>query len=230
MSSVHITSATFEGPFDLLVSLIEDKKMAISDVSLSVVTEQYLQYIEQHAEISAEDVSDFLVVATKLVLHKSRQLIPQFFPEEEDGPSLEKQLSLYKAFVEASAHIQRYWEKRTIGFFRHEPLRKNEEFVPPKNATQYHVHNAMLRLVKRLTPRKPLPQVRMEETQSVKEKISEIRQVLRRASKIHFSQVVGNTKTKSDIILGFLAVLELVKQEDVTLQQDHTYGDIIIST
>lgn len=229
MSNLHIKSAVFDGPFELLVSLIDDKKMAIGDVALSEVTEQYLAYLEQHVEISAQDVSDFLVVATKLVLHKSRQLIPQFFPEEEDGPSLQKQLTLYKVFVEASAHIGRFWEKDTMGFFRHEPVRKKEGFVPPANVSPDTLERAMSRLVKRLAPRKPLPRVRMEKTQSVKEKIGEIRRVLQRASRMHFSQVVSEAKTKSDIILGFLAVLELVKQRDVTLKQDATYGDIIIS-
>ncbi len=118
MSSVHITSATFVRTFLIYWSLLlKIKRWQLVTCRCRRLPNNICSILNSTQKYQPRMYQIFLVVATKLVLHKSRQLIPQFFPEEEDGPSLEKQLSLYKAFVEASAHIQRYWEKRTTGFF-----------------------------------------------------------------------------------------------------------------
>ncbi len=218
----------FSGPLDLLLSLIEDEKMDITTVSLSTVTEQYLKYIDEHEEIPAEELADFLTVAAKLLLLKSKLLLPKFLPEEDEEPDLASQLRLYKAFVEASRTVHRLWLSEKRGVFRVEPVRKVEGFVPPENVTVDSLHTRMVQLLKRLKPLKALPKTTIDKTVSLKEKIHHIRMLLSKDKKVLFHEVLDNTRNKTEVIVGFLALLELVKQRSAILQQDETFSDIVI--
>lgn len=224
----HLTLKQFEGPFDLLLSLIDQRKLEITEVALSEVTEQYLQYLDSLEGDRADYIADFLVVATKLLLLKSRSLLPQFLPDEDDGPGLEEQLKLYKMYVDASRHIETYWESNTRTFFREEPTRKVEEFVPPVNATQDRLHASMVQLIKRLKPPKPLPKVEIDKTVSLKQKVQHIRTLLQKTKQVRFHEVLSVANNRSEIIVGFLALLELVKQRSVHLNQDESFGDILV--
>src|SRR3989344_5914455 len=99
----------FEGPLDLLLQLIERQELNITEVSLAAVTEQYLVYLSEHNDIAHEDLADFLVVAAKLLLLKSRLLLPELFvdDEEEAGTSLAEQLAVYRLYVKASHKLAR---------------------------------------------------------------------------------------------------------------------------
>ena len=131
--AVKVKTTHFSGPLDLLLSLIAEKKMSITELALAEVTEQYVHSIDALEEKDPDELADFLVIATKLLLLKSKSLLPQFFPEEEDGPSLAEQLKLYKAFVDASKKIHAIWEQSNNIYFRIEPTRRPTEFIPPEN-------------------------------------------------------------------------------------------------
>src|SRR3989338_1878896 len=106
----ELTLDQFSGPLDLLLSLLEESKLNISEVSLSSITEQYLTYLDTLEDNRAEELADFLVVGSRLLLLKSKMLLPQFAPEEDEGTSLEEQLRLYKVFLEASKGVNRLWQ------------------------------------------------------------------------------------------------------------------------
>lgn len=218
----------FSGPLDLLLSLIQEKKLDISEVAISEVTEQYLEYLDTLEENRAEELADFLVIASKLLLFKSNLLLPQFVPEEDEGPSLEDQLRLYKMFVERSKDINNLWLNENRGFFRIEPLRKAKEFVPPTNLVLEKMHESMLQLVNRIAPPKELPQARIDKAVSVKEKIDSIRMLLRKSKSFSFREVLQSSQNKTEVIVGFLAMLELVKQRMIGLRQQESFGDIVI--
>lgn len=218
----------FEGPFDLLLSLIGEQKLSISEVSLSEITEQYLQYLDKIEKNRAEEMADFLVVATRLLLLKSKLLLPQFTLEEELGPSLEEQLRLYKAFVEASREINKLWLSDNMSVFRVEPPRKMEYFVPPNNLILDGLHQNMVQLVSRLKPPKPLPETRIDKAVSMKDKVDFIRKLLRKSKRISFNEILNSASNRTELIIGFLALLELVKQRAVALQQTKVFEDIVI--
>lgn len=218
----------FEGPYDLLLALISEKKLDITEISLSEVTEQFLQHLDGLEMRRAETLADFLVVGTKLLLLKSRMLLPQFAPEEDEGPSLEDQLKLYKAFLDASKKINTLWEGEGHGAFRIEPPRRPEGFVAPANLDSGQLRESMLQLINRLRPPKALPQTQIDRAITMKQKIDHVRTMLSKRSSFSFHEVLDSSQNKTEVIVGFLALLELVKAQVVGLSQDETYGDILI--
>jgi len=218
----------FNGPLDLLLALLGENKLDITELALSEITEQYLAHLDTIDESKTAELADFLVIAAKLLLLKSKSLLPQFMPEEEEGQSLEDQLRLYKLFVEASKQLNARWVSGQRSAFRIEPPRKIEAFVPPESLTRDKLHGSMLRVVERLAPPKPLPKTHIDKTVSVKEKINHIRGILKKRTKTTFHEILADAGNKTELIVGFLALLELVKLKHVSLSQDQTFSNIVI--
>lgn len=228
--NIDITLEQFSGPLDMLLSLIERQKLPISEVSLSAVTEQYLTLIEHLEEKNPDDLADFLVVAAKLLLYKSRMLLPHFLPDDEDdGPTLEDQLRLYHAFLDASKHINSRWLSGKYALFRVEPPRKLEGFVPPFNMSLGIMEQNMIQLVSQLQPAKELPSTMIDKTVTLKHTIEKIRNMFKKGTNLSFNKILGGSQNKTEIIISFLALLELVKQRHILLKQDSQFSDILIT-
>jgi segregation and condensation protein A len=228
MVSINLKLDQFSGPLDLLLSLIADEKLDITTIALSRVTEQYLDYLGQVDEKDANELADFLVVATRLLLLKSRALLPQLMPEPDDGPSLEAQLRLYKIFVDASKKIQKLWSSADGGHWRIEPPRRSEVFVPPENVSVERLRGIMVQLINRLRPPKALPRTVIDKSVSIQEKIERIRSLFRQVKSLSFLEMVNESRSRTEIIISFMAILELMKQQVVTLSQEDQFGDIVI--
>jgi segregation and condensation protein A len=219
----------FEGPLDLLLSLIEQEQLNISEVSLSEITENFLKTVSE-IEDRTEDLADFLVIATKLLYLKSRLLLPYLYPaEEEGGVGLADQLKLYKRFVDASEHVHELWQRLLVSYGRIEPPLKPEGFFVPANAQAGNLHSAMHLLLKRLKPVNPLPQLSIDRTVSVKEKIESIYEALRKIKQLSFKEMLGKVESRSEVIVTFLAILELVKQEKVAIDQVDSFADMTLT-
>ena len=225
---MQVNTANFSGPLDLLLSMITERKLEVTAVALSEVTEQYLGYVETMDEEQAMEIADFLVIASKLVLFKSRSLLPNFFPEEEDEQDLAEQLRLYKAFVDASKKLQETWLESVGMAFRNHPVEMPTEFAPPENLKAATMRVSMVQLIERLTPPKALPKVRIDKTVSLKEKIQVLKEKLKKVKQLFFHETLQSQKNTSEVVVGFLAMLELVKQRSISIEQEHTFGDIMI--
>lgn len=223
-----ITIDQFTGPFSLLLSLIDDEKLSISELSLSDVTEQYLVYLDTLEEKKADELSDFLVVASRLLLLKARLLLPQLLPEEEEGPNLADQLRLYKMFVKASRTIQNYWISSKMSFTHVESIQKASGFVVPENVSTKALHESMLHLIKKMRPPKALPEIQIDRAVSMKDAIVHIRTIFKTLKKFTFDECLQNKENRTEVLVNFLAILELVKQRFLVLQQDATFGTIRI--
>ena len=220
----------FNGPLDLLLSLIDDKELNISELALSEVTEQFLGHLESIENKKPEELADFLVVATRLLFIKSNRLLPQFaVVEEEDGPRLEDQLRVYRAFVKASKKLNKQWLDNKRSIFRSEPARLPTEFIPPDNFSNDNLRLSFDNLLKKIQPPKPLPRTQIDKTISVKETIDRIRQILKKNKNTSFSSVLQGSKNRTEVIFGFLALLELVKGGTVALKQGGNFEDINIT-
>jgi segregation and condensation protein A len=218
----------FEGPLDLLLTLIDEAKLSITEVALATVTEQFFKHLTTIDEDRSEELADFLVVGTKLVYLKSKELLPYLYPEEEDGPSLAEQLKLYKRYADASKGIGKRWLKNVVGYGHFEPPIKVEGFFPPQNGTQEALYKSFTFLLKRLKPVDPLPQVRIDRTVSVKQKVQSLYEALQKCKSLNFREVVGTAATKTDVIVSFLALLELVKQAKASIHQPNSFEDMEI--
>ncbi len=219
----------FTGPLDLLLSLIEDEKLNITEISLSQVTEQFFAYLNELEEKEPESLADFLVIATRLVYLKSKNLLPYLMPEEDDGPNLADQLRLYKMFVEASTKINKMWLADNLAYGRFEAPLRPTEFIPPQNAGLENLKNSYLNLLKRLKPIDPLPQVKIDRSISVKHQIESIYNLLKSGKKVSFSQIIKDAGSRTEVIVNFLALLELIKAERIFITQNNSFEDIEIN-
>jgi segregation and condensation protein A len=226
--SADIKLEKFQGPLDLLLQLVEQEEMKITEISLSEATEQFVKYLDQLSENNSEELADFLVVATKLVYLKSRVLLPYLYPEEDEGPSLADQLKMYQQYVEASKKIEELWNNGQLSYGRIEPPVKAKDFVLPANAQTSDLHTTMLKLISRLKPIDPLPRVSIDRGITVRDKIDKILFILKQFKKISFSQILSNTGNKTEIIVSFLAVLDLLKAAKAVAYQKDSFSDLEI--
>ncbi|MEK7631694.1 MAG: ScpA family protein [Patescibacteria group bacterium] len=221
---------TFEGPLDLLLQLIEQEELDISQVALAHVTEQYLQALEKSDNISAEDLADFLVVAAKLLLIKSRILLPQLAVEgAEEASDLERQLKIFKEYLDASRGIAKIIHKRRFTFGRGKPaVMIEEKFSPPEGLEMGTMRELFLAVLRDIEPVIALPKAVIEKTVSISEKIEAIRALILDKALISFKSIMEDAKTKTDVIVSFLALLELVKQRSIVVKQGALFTDIAI--
>ena len=219
----------FAGPLELLLDLIESEKLPITEVSLAEVTEAYLRFLNANT-VPPEELADFLVVATKLLLIKSRAILPLLPNEvEEDAGKLALQLRMYREFVEASRGIEALWLSSNRMFARERALViKPVGFAPPPGVTATIMRESFAGLLKRLEPFFALERAALERVVSVQERIGQIREAILERSRMTFRDVVRGAKSKVDVVVSFLALLELVKQRLVSVVQGDSFSDIEI--
>lgn len=218
----------FEGPLELLLSLIEDEKLDITTISLAKVTDQYLAYLERHEELPPDEVADFLVVAAKLIYIKSKYLLPSLQLEDDDSNSLEQQLKMYREYYEASKVINRLIGKQRFTYARQYLLRVERDigFTPPKNVTMHALAAAFLSVITRIDTMLKLPKIQLKRTVSIREKINMLKRAVEQG--ILRFHTMYDTANKYDAIVSFLALLELIKMRHVAVQQTRLFSDIII--
>tara|TARA_B100001964_G_C14132333_1_gene553491 strand:+ start:355 stop:1053 length:699 start_codon:yes stop_codon:yes gene_type:complete len=227
--SFKVSLEEFDGPLHLLLDLIESQGLPITNVSLSQVTESYLDHVNS-TEVPPSELADFLVVATKLLLIKSRAILPVKEEEAHEDPStLALQLRLYKEFVEASRKLEVMWDGPARAFSRaHPDIVKVQGFTLSPGLDQEVLRGAFKRLMSHLEPFFRIQQAAMERVVSVKERLHEIHDAILSRSQMTFKQVIGKGQSKVDIVVSFLALLELVKQRIVNTVQSDSFQDIQI--
>jgi segregation and condensation protein A len=225
----EVSLQQFSGPLQLLLELIEAEKLPITDVSLSQVTEGYLQHVNEH-DIPSEELADFLVIAARLLLLKSRAILPKVELEpEEDAGSLADQLRMYKRFVDASLVIEKMYGAGQEMFAREKTtLERKPMFSPPPSASVQILHTAFTELLKRLEPFFALRQSSIDRVVSVQERIEQIRTVLKDRTRLLFSDMIHGATSKVEVVVSFLALLELMKLRMVRVAQDDSFNDMVI--
>lgn len=221
----------FEGPLDLLLQLVESQELDISSVSLAKVADQFVQYVEESKKIPLEEMADFLVVAAKLIYMKSKLLLPSLIDQElEEGPDLESQLRRYRMFVEASKEIDAMWKSGLRSFPRERRAMKQREpkFVAPQGVTTETMVELMRRVIARLEPLRRMPEAAIERVISIQDKIGSLLKRIREHAQTTFHEFVGGKASKPEVVVSFLALLELVKQRFVRVAQGEMFEDISI--
>jgi len=222
-----IKTEQFDGPFDLLLKLIEENELDISTISLARITDDYLKYLETDI-IPPSELGDFLVIAAKLVLIKSRSLLPFLQPElEADGIDLEVQLRIYKEYLIASQQINTLFNLHKISYTR-DKLPKTYAFTPPVGLTSSHLQVIMASILKEISVWR-LPEQTMRHNElSVKDRILEIRNFLNNVISTSFSSLHKNALSKIEVIVNFLSILELLKQKLIVVEQVDVFHDFTI--
>ncbi|MFA5020513.1 MAG: segregation/condensation protein A [Patescibacteria group bacterium] len=218
----------FSGPLDLLLNLIEQQELDISQVALAKVTDQYLAYLEDRNDLPADDLADFLTIATKLLVIKSKLLLPEMADEEEDSAEqLEAQLKMYKEYLEAAKKVEALLAENKRFFTRERlPLDYRPKFSPPAGFEPADLAVIFAEILKRIEYITQLPEKIMERVMSLKEMVDGIRSALAAAQKMSFREVTAQAKSKAEIVVCFMALLELIKSGEAAVNQAGIFDEI----
>lgn len=238
--SYTIKTQSFEGPFGLLLSLIEKRKLHINDVSLAQVTGDYLKYMSKLGELRPRETSSFILVASTLLLIKSKSLLPDLgltSGEEEDIAVLEERLRLYELFTRLGDNIKNNFGKKII----FAPLeRKNNlrawghttlVFLPDDQITKKSMMTFARNVLGSMPKKVFLPEAEVRQVVSIEEMIDKLTERIKNSLKMNFKDLHGKIFTREEkvvAIVGFLAMLELVRQGIIHAVQEKNGGDIIL--
>ncbi len=229
-SKYTIETDVFEGPLDLLLQLIEKEELDITQLSLAKVTDQYLSHLSLIHDRDPLEVSAFLVIAAQLVLIKSRILLPvesEIFSELEieSGVDLVHQLLEYKKFKHAGAWLRIREDNKLRTFFRSAPPPKLPEILDLSELTKYDIAAIYQEVIYTQDILQPMDTVVSITTITLKRRIHSIIEQFKTISHLQFSSLIDQN-TKLEIIVTFLALLELIKNHLVDASQPDLFGEI----
>ena len=228
----HFQTSVYEGPLDLLLSLIERAELDITSVSLASVTDQYVSYISGLEQVNADEISAFLVMAAKLLQIKSEALLPRppaRDPGEEDvGRSLVDQLKLYKRFKEIGVWMHERQDEGLRTFLRIAPPPKVEPKLDLSNVTLEKLVQAAEEAFRKEKDKKPLGDVIAAPRVTIREKIDLISKTMREVEKSTFKALLEQGASRLEVVVTFLAMLELVKRYRIHAYQEDLFGEIAI--
>ena len=235
---IEVTTEKFSGPLGLLLSLIESEEMDITDISLAKIADEYVKRLRAADNIGPEEMADFLVVAAKLLYIKSKALLPYLYTDEEEEPAddLERQLRMYKEFVSASEKVKGIIQAGRWLFVpsfskSRRPQFNLPAFSPPSKITVAVLHDKFSAFVALLekSREKPLEERSLEAQVNIEEKIGIIKKMIINQAKVNFSRLLASAASRTEVIVSFLALLELAKQREILFEQTELFSDIHIS-
>lgn len=220
----------FEGPLDLLLHLIERAELDITKVALAQVTGQFLDHLHSIQDKRLEEVAGFLVIAAKLIQIKSEALLPvppEREPGEEDpGEALARQLRLYREFKRAAGFLRERQEAGLRTYIRLAAPSRLPPRLDMSDVTLADLFRAAMLGLSRKPAAQPLSLVVSPPKVTIREQIRHIAESIRRDGRAFFHRLVGGFRTRMEIVVAFLAMLELVKRRQVILRQSDLFGEI----
>ncbi len=230
-SGYTVRVPVYEGPLDLLLQLIEHAELDITAVALAQVTDQYLAYI--HAmQVPAGEISAFLVVAARLLQIKSEALLPRppvrEAGEEDLGEALARQLVIYKRFKEIANLLLERQEKGLRTYLRIAPPPKVEVRLDMSDITLSDLLEAAEAIFAEEQEKQALETVISAPKITIREKIALIAERLQKGKPASFRDLIGQKPTRLEVVVTFLALLELVKRYRVAARQARLFEDIEI--
>ena len=224
--SFAIATDVYSGPLDLLIDLIEKRKLMINDISLAAVTDDYMRYAALLEQNPLSETAQFVVLASTLLLIKSKSLLPMFDltqSEEESVENLQNRLRLYQIYRSAGTNVGKIFGVHVS--YERTFIPSTEPIFTLDSYTEVDkLHNALQDIIARL----PKKKVAIKKTISLEEMIDRLKTRIEKQLTLRFNEFTGNEREKATIIVGFLAVLEMVKQGSVIVRQTARYHDIEI--
>ncbi len=216
---------------DLLLSLIEEQKLNITEIAIAEVTEQFLKHVRSLEQLDPTSLADYLNIAAKLLVIKSRAILPSLeveTDEEDIALDLTEKLLLYKQFKEVAKHLKQLDSRQQQSFTRVLQFEERVYFFPDPTLSLSGLHSAILRTLNSLKELDNLPKAKIREVVSIQEKIEHIQHLLTQQIETKLSTIIASAKNKSEIIITFLALLELTKQKILTVEQEALFTDVTI--
>ena len=235
MTEYKVKFEVFEGPLDLLLYLIKKEEVDIYEVNLTQLATQFIEYIDVMRLLDLEIAGEFLVMATTLMYIKSRELLPVDQQvtvegeEEGDDPRWEliRQLVEYKKFKDAAAQLQTL-EVRQEQVYPRLPVKPEfgrEEPLGKSQASLFDLLNAVNSILKRIVEREDLRDI-FEDKWTVSEKIEDIMKEMSRCPSLNFSALFAGATSRTEVVVTFLAMLELIRLRQIVATQNTPFGEI----
>lgn len=229
-----IKTEVFEGPLELLLSLIEKRKLLINDISLAQVTDDFIKYLESHPEMPINQSSQFIVIASTLLLIKSKSLLPTLTLTEEENKNvedLELRLKIYQKYKEAGEKLAEIFGKNPLFERNFVPTNDTVIFAPSKNISIESLKEAGFRVLQKIPKVEKLPQAIVRKVVSLEETMQKLTSRIKSSLQMSFKDFAGVGKAeKVNVIVSFIAMLELVKQGMIAVTQNNAYEDIKMET
>lgn len=225
-----IKTDSYEGPFEVLLDLIEARKLLVNDLTLANITEDYIQHVRAQEAFPVDETANFIQIAATLLLIKSKSLIPDLALSEEenaDVDDLKRRLEAYEKVREASRELARIYGKQVMV-----PAGERipeVSFAPSNDLSTAALAEALARVLAAREVVEELPEARVKPLVTIEEMMDRLAKRVQSAMTLSFKDFAGSQKEKIEIIVSFLALLELVKQGAVAAEQFTEHGDIRIS-
>jgi len=244
-SEYQVKTHIFEGPLDTLLSLIEKRKLFINDISLAQVADDYIAYIKSLEDFPIADSAHFILIASTLVLIKSKSLLPTLTLSEEEEHNiedLEARLREYQKYKALSRHLKERFNIR-VEYLRLPSKEKVVVFAPDKNITIDKITETIRLIIQQIPKKEFVPKAIVQKVISLEEMMDNLAKRITENMKMSFKDFSGIGKkdpssraelttgqVKLHVIVSFLAMLELVKQGIIQVRQDKNFQDIHMET
>lgn len=225
-----IKTQVFEGPLELLIELCEKRKLLINDISLAAVTDEYIKQVSEMQEKSLPNTAQFVQLAATLLLIKSKSLLPvlELTKEEEQIiDDLEERLRQYQIYRDAGQVLAGQFGKNTL-YSRRFIAPKDPLFIPDSWCTLSQLHEAMWSVLQNLPKKEVKPKVQVKASISLEDMMASLQRRIETQLRAKFSDIRKEADEHKTVIVGFLAILELVKQGNVLVKQLGRFEDIEI--
>ena len=224
-----IKTDSYEGPFEVLLDLIEARKLLVNELALANITEDFIAHVRAQETFPMEETANFIQIAATLLLIKSKSLIPDLIlsdDENADVEDLKRRIAAYEKVRDAARELSRLFGKSMMvpaGERLPEPV-----FAPSRDLSAKALANVLARVLAAREAVEELPEACVKPLVTIEEMMDQLAKHVQSAMTLSFNEYAGTAKEKVEVIVSFLALLELVKQGAVAAEQFDTYGDIRI--
>ncbi len=224
-----IKTSSYEGPFEILLDLIETRKLLVNDLALASITEDFVQHVRKQATFPVEETANFIQIAATLLLIKSKSLIPDLALTDEetaDVEDLKRRLEAYEKVREAARELSRIFGKAVMV-----PAGERAPevtFAPSRDLSKNALAEAFARILAAREAIEELPTARVKPLVTIEEMMDRLAKRVQSTMTLSFKEFAGGIKEKVEVIVSFLALLELVKQGAIAAEQYDIHGDIRI--
>ena len=236
MTMLAVRTQVFEGPLDLLLHLIEREELDITRVSLIQVTDQYIAALRAQESLDMRALADFVAVGARLLVLKSRALLPRSADElaeddleaEEIATDLTAQLEEYRAYKNAASYLRELDNAGHHSYTRIAP--PPEEWLPTglEKVTLKKLMSALTKALERL-PATPEPERLQRQIVNIAVRRFNLMGQVRRYGRVSFARLIADCQTRLEAIVTFMAILDLLKTEDLYAEQDAAFGEIVLT-
>jgi segregation and condensation protein A len=226
---ITVKTPVYEGPLEILLELIEKRKLLINDISLAAVTDEYIARVGAMPQMPVGETAEFVALASTLLLIKSRSLLPSLElsgEESQDIKQLEYRLAVYQILKEAARGLGGQLSEPAL--YEGNPPALPPLFLPDPSATPSGLRAAAQALIEGFPTTLALPKVAVKKILSLEEMIDKLAARVSSAMQLSFKEFAKGSKERGEVIVGFLALLELVKQGIIKATQGEHFGDITL--